>query len=327
MHQSMTRGILFMLLSAFLFALMSAEAKILSIELPAMEVAFFRSFLMIVILLPVLFTKPLKNPTHKKGGWSFLISRACAGGLSFVALFYNISTIPLGTATAFSQSMPLYIVLLSLVFLKERFSFGVILSTIVGFGGILLICNPSIDGLGTENIILGIAGALCMAIAFLNLRALKDYFNAWVAVFSTGVAMSLIACIVSLLPLPFFADAWIMPNGWQWLHIGLLGLFGTLGQHFLTYAYMLAPAGIVAPIDYTRLVFSLLLGIILGDNVPNIITICGIAFIILSGIGIGLPVLLNDMRKYRSHSSSLNARQDRIFKAHSKHRRENNAHK
>lgn len=297
MNTNLTQGILAMLFSSLLFALMGAEAKILSLTLPSMEVAFLRSFLMVLFLIPVCLSKPMKKPHHKKGGYVFLISRSVAGGLSFVALFYNIATITLGNATAFSQSMPLYVVVLSFLFLGEKFKIGVVISTIVGFGGILLICNPNLNAMRLENIIFGISSALFMAVAFLNLRALKDYFSTWVPVFATGVAMSVITLGVSVAKIPFFAQSWAMPQGIDWLHIILLGLFGTLGQHYLTKAYMSAPAGIVAPIDYMRLVFSVILGVLLGDNLPNLATSFGIMLIILSGIGVGLPPLLADMKK------------------------------
>ena len=109
--------------------------------------------------------------------------------------------------------------------------------------------------------------------------------------------MSVITLIVSVAQIPLFAESWAMPQGIDWLHIILLGLFGTLGQHYLTKAYMSAPAGIVAPIDYMRLVFSVILGVLLGDNLPNLATSFGIMLIILSGIGVGLPPLLVDMKK------------------------------
>nr|WP_317403829.1 DMT family transporter [uncultured Helicobacter sp.] len=297
MNTNLTQGILAMLFSSLLFALMGAEAKILSLNLPSMEVAFLRSFLMVLFLLPLCVSKPMKKPSHKKGGYVFLLSRSVAGGLSFVALFYNIATITLGNATAFSQSMPLYVVVLSFLFLGEKFNIGVVISTIVGFCGILLICNPNFNAMGVENIIFGISSALFMAVAFLNLRALKDYFSSWVPVFATGVAMSVITLGISVAQIPLFAESWAMPQGIDWLHIILLGLFGTLGQHYLTKAYMSAPAGIVAPIDYMRLVFSVILGVLLGDNLPNLATSFGIMLIILSGIGVGLPPLLADMKK------------------------------
>lgn len=297
MNTNLTQGILAMLFSSLLFALMGAEAKILSLNLPSMEVAFLRSFLMVLFLLPLCVSKPMKKPSHKKGGYIFLISRSVAGGLSFVALFYNIATITLGNATAFSQSMPLYVVVLSFLFLGEKFNIGVVISAIVGFCGILLICNPNFNAMGVENIIFGISSALFMAVAFLNLRALKDYFSSWVPVFATGVAMSVITLGISVAQIPLFAESWAMPQGIDWLHIILLGLFGTLGQHYLTKAYMSAPAGIVAPIDYMRLVFSVILGVLLGDNLPNLATSFGIMLIILSGIGVGLPPLLADMKK------------------------------
>lgn len=301
MNTNLTQGILAMLFSSLLFALMGAEAKILSLTLPSMEVAFFRSFLMVLFLLPLCVSKPMKKPSHKKGGYIFLISRSVAGGLSFVVLFYNIATITLGNATAFSQSMPLYVVVLSFLFLGEKFNIGVVISTIVGFCGILLICNPNFNAMGVENIIFGISSALFMAVAFLNLRALKDYFSSWVPVFATGVAMSVITLGISVAQIPLFAESWAMPQGIDWLHIILLGLFGTLGQHYLTKAYMSAPAGIVAPIDYMRLVFSVILGVLLGDNLPNLATSFGIMLIILSGIGVGLPPLLADMKRLYSN--------------------------
>lgn len=312
MNRYIIQGILAMLFSSFLFSLMSAEAKVLMQTLPAMEVAFFRGFTMLLLLLPILIKSPLKSPKHKNGGWFFLLSRSITGGLSFIAFFYNIATISLGTATAFAQSMPLYIVLLSLIFLRERFNLGVVCATIIGFGGILLICNPQVEGIGILNIIFGIISGLCMAIAFLNLRALKDYFNAWVAVFATGVAMSLITLAIWLCNIAPFNNAWAMPRGLEWLHIGLLGIFGTLGQHYLTRAYMLAPAGIVAPIDYTRLVFSIFLGILLGDSLPNLTTSVGIVLIVLAGIGVGLPILLADMKHCTKLSSSFRAKESTI---------------
>ncbi|TLD82275.1 DMT family transporter [Helicobacter sp. MIT 05-5293] len=299
MYSPLSIGILAMLVSSFFFAVMGAEGKILSNHLSPIEIAFFRAFVMLLFLLPMVIGKPIKHAYQRKGGWWILTARAVAGGLSFVALFYNISTIALGTATAFAQSMPLYIVVLSIIFLKERIKWGVIAFTIIGFVGILLICDPRLDTLGAFNIFLGIVSGLGMAIAFLNLQALKDYFTSSFIIFFTGVVMCLVACIVSFVPFSPMSQAWVMPRGIEWLHLVLLGFFGTIGQYFLTKAYMNAPAGIISPIDYTRLVFSWILGLMLGDALPSLETALGIVLIIISGIGVGLPVFLHDMRNYR----------------------------
>lgn len=292
-------GILAMLVASFFFAVMGAEGKILSDHLSSMEIAFFRAFIMSLFLLPMVIGKPIKYAHQRKGGWWILTIRSVVGGLSFVALFYNISTIALGTAIAFAQGMPLYIVVLSMIFLKERIGWGVVVFTIIGFVGILLICDPRLDTLEALNIFLGIANGLGMAVAFLNLQALKDYFTSSFIIFFTGVVMCLVACVVSFLPFSPMSQAWVMPKGIEWLHLLLLGFFGTIGQYFLTKAYMNAPAGIISPIDYTRLVFSWILGLMLGDALPSLETSLGIVLIIISGIGVGLPVFLNDMKSYR----------------------------
>lgn len=301
-QQYISQGIILMIFASLFFALMGAEAKILSNHLPPIEVAFCRSSAMVLLLLPTMF-RPIKLSHHKSGGWWFLTMRAITGGVSFLAFFYNIATIPLGTATAFAQSMPLYIVLLSFFFLKEPIKLNVALATIIGFVGILLICNPTLNNLKIENIIFGILSALGIAIAFLNLQALKHYFNTSFVIIFTGVVMSILSFGAMALEIPYFDDTWIMPTGFMWVHIFLLGLFGTIGQHFLTRAYMSAPAGIISPIDYTRLVFSLIIGIMLGDALPNLSTTAGTILIILSGIGIGIPLFLADLKAYRTLKS------------------------
>lgn len=297
---SVSGGIVAMLFSAFLFAIMGAEAKILGNDMPPLEIAFFRAFTMIIFLLPFMINKPIKLPTQKSGGYLILFGRAFAGAISFAALFYNIATISLGSAIAFAQSMPIYIVILSFLFLRQRISFSIIIFTLIGFIGVMLICNPNINDLNAFNVFMGILSGLGMAIAFLNLQALKHYFSPNFIILCTGFAMCFVVILLSFLP--YFSALWIMPSGFAWIHILLMGLFGTLGQEFLTKAYMNAPAGIIAPIDYTRLLFSIVLGIILGDAFPHLLTLLGLILIIISGVGIGLPALLQDIRTHKFSS-------------------------
>ena len=89
----------------------------------------------------------------------------------------------------------------------------------------------------------------------------------------------------------------------DWILILGLGLSGTLGQYFLNSAYLKAPVGLVAPIDYSRIVFSLLLGLALGDSLPSLAEIIGIALIIISGLLIALPALLRDLNNLKGKAS------------------------
>ncbi|MGI0405972.1 DMT family transporter [Helicobacter himalayensis] len=301
-YSSISIGIFCMLASSFFFALMNACVKILSANLSAVEIIFFRSFVMVLLLLAFFAYKPPKK-THKKGGWGILALRSLFGGLSMLAFFYNIAHIPLGVASTFMQTSPLFIVVISLLFLKENIKIGVLFMSVIGFGGIVLICDPHFHSISLLNILLGLFSGLGTALAFISLRGLRGYFDGNIIVLSFGVVMSVVSLILVFLQPFIFPQSqalWIMPNTKEWLWILIMGLVGTFGQYFLTQAYILAPAGIVAPIDYTRVVFSLILGVLLGDLLPNITTFFGIILIIFSGIAISLPVLLKDLKTLKT---------------------------
>ncbi|PAF52289.1 DMT family transporter [Helicobacter sp. 13S00477-4] len=293
-------GIFYMAASSFSFALMNAFVKILSPQLSPMENIFFRSFVMVIFVLGLFAFFPPNNSNKKKGGWGKLIFRAVIGGLSMLALFYNIATIPLGTATAFAQSVPIYTVIFSIIFLRERPSISVIFATIIGFGGVIFISHPGTDGLGMKNVFAGIFSGVSAALAFVTLRSLRDYFDEKSVVFAFGITMSLIGGIGMFVYIPPLSVGWNFPNGIEWVYILAMGLAGTFGQHFLTRAYMLAPAGIVAPIDYSRIVWGIVLGLFLGDSFPDFISSIGILLILISGILIALPVFLRDIKRIKS---------------------------
>ena len=301
---NVSAGIFFMLLSSLSFATMNGFAKALSqAVMPAMENVFFRSFTMIIIVLAIYVVNFSANKEKKKlksGGWGKLCFRVLMGGLAMVAVFYNIATIPLGTATAFAQSVPLYTAVMGMLFLKEKNGISVIIATIIGFVGILLISNPDFNGISFINIAVGIFSGFSMAIAFITLKTLKPYFDNQFLILAFGVGTALLGAIGMLLPLDGIGG-FVMPQTWEyWLIIGM-GASGTVAQYFLNKAYITAPVGIVAPIDYSRIVFSLFIGIFLGDELPHLMNVLGILLIIISGILIAMPSLLDDIRKIKNN--------------------------
>lgn len=292
-------GILYMLASSIVFALMNAFAKLLAEHIPSMENVFFRSLVMLFAMLAVYAYNASRHKPrtqHAKGGWWQLLVRVGLGGVAMACLFYNIATIPLVTAMAFMQSTPLYVAFFSIFFLKERLSMSAITATIIGFVGILLIGNPSLSGISWLNIVFGICNGAFAAIAFVTLRSLKQYFDNSFIILAFGASTTIIGALGILLPLEGIGG-FVLPIGIEWLYILLMGLCGTIAQYFLNLAYMNAPAGIVAPVDYSRILFSMALGIMLGDSLPNLPTTCGILLIIAAGLLIATPALLKDLRR------------------------------
>ena len=299
-YSHISLGIINMFISALFFAMMNACVKILSPSMSAVESIFFRSIIMVVLLLGWFVYKPPRKKS-KQGGWWLLCLRSLFGGLSMLALFYNITHISLGVASTFSQTMPIYVVLLSMLFLKERVGFVVLFATLLGFGGIVLICDPHFNSIPMLNIILGILGGFMMALAFISLRNLKGYFDDNVVVLVFGITMSVVSLGILIVQasMQSWQAVWHTPSLSEWGIVLAMGIFGTFGQYFLTKAYMLAPAGIVAPIDYTRVVFGLIFGIMLGDTLPHFGVGLGMVLVILSGIIIGLPNLLKALRSIK----------------------------
>lgn len=289
-----------MFVSALFFAMMNACVKILAPVMSAVESIFFRSIIMVVLIMAFFAFKPPKKK-QKQGGWWLLFLRSIFGGLSMLALFYNITHISLGVASTFSQTMPIFVVLLSMLFLKERVGFVVAFATLLGFIGIVLICDPHFNSIPVLNIVVGIVGGLMMALAFISLRNLKGYFDDNVVVLVFGITMSIVSVgiLVAQAHMQSWEAVWHTPSPSEWIVVIAMGILGTFGQYFLTKAYMFAPAGIVAPIDYTRVVFGLIFGVMLGDALPHFSVGLGIALVILSGIIIGLPNLLKDLRSLK----------------------------
>jgi len=154
----------------------------------------------------------------------------------------------------------------------------------------LLITQPT--GIGfTKYDILGIFSGVGAALAYTSVRELKKYYDTRAIVLSftlIGTIGPIILFIISnflhVESLDFMLGKFIMPSGIVWIYIIGLGLLGTLSQVFMTKAYGETKAGIVGAISYTNIVFAIFIGVMLGDEFPDLITILGICLIIIAGI-------------------------------------------
>lgn len=302
MNSQNSIGLLCMLLASIFFSLMNACIKILSFHLSITQCMLFRSILMSAFILFLFLFKPIQK-THTKGGYGPLLIRSIFGAGSMLLFFYNISTISLGTASTFAQTVPLYAVFFAYFFLKEALHPIIFIATFIGFAGIILICNPD-SQIPLPNIIVGLLSGITAAMALVSVRACKQFFDERMIILSFGIIATLMSLAGIMLHqvLPFDFLAWNkIPNN-MWIYILAMGATGTLGQYLMTKAFMLAPAGLVSPLDYTKIIFSLFLGIILGDPFPNFQTLFGIFLIILSGLLIATPVFLKDIQAKRKQN-------------------------
>lgn len=281
------RGVLYMLLASFFFAIMGAFAKLASDSMSSLEVVFFRNVFGVALVGYAV----LKKPMNHKGGKPFLLFfRGFMGFVALLAFFYNIAHIPLGDAMTFSKTSPIFTAIFAWVFLHEKLPMSAWLAVFVGFLGIVFITQPT--GLAfSKTDLLGIFSGIGAALAYTSVRELKKYYDTRAIVLSfmgVGTAgplfLLLISPYVHAPELDFMLGSFVLPSGIVWGYVVGMGVFATLAQLYMTKAYGESQAGIVGAVSYTNIVFSIGVGLLLGDTLPDFITLFGIIFIIISGI-------------------------------------------
>ncbi|QKF67994.1 EamA/RhaT family transporter, type 1 [Arcobacter venerupis] len=287
MENQLNKGIQYMLFASLLFAFMGAAAKELTDSMSSVEVVFFRNVFGVLFILISIYKSPLKQI----GGKFWLLTfRGVAGFVALLFFFYNISQIPLGEAMTFSKTSTIFTAVLAYVFLKEKLGIKGWFGVFVGFIGIIFITE--FDGSSLEKSdYLGILSGVGAALAYTSVRELRKFYDTRAIVLSfmtIGTVGPLILMIIgsfySNSNLDFMLGSFIMPKPNDWLIIILLGIFATLAQIYMTKAYSFAKAGIIGTISYSNIVFSIILGLILGDNFPSMLIVFGIILIVISGI-------------------------------------------
>lgn len=285
----MDKGILFMLLSALISAFNGAIAKILSDDMSALEIVFFRNMIGVIIILYALKISP---PKLSGGKFHLLFMRGLLGFVAMILFFYTITVIPLGEAITLNKTSPLFVSILAFYLLGEHLSKRAILALLIGFLGIILITKPFGVAITYEHF-LGILGGFFAAAAYATIKKIKDIYDSRVIVLSfVGIGTLLPALLFLLAPhvdspqsLSFLFQEFILPSTINlWLLIGFMAIISTLSQWLLTKAYSASKASIIGVISYTNIPFAIGFGYMLGDKFPDFLVFCGIGLIVLGGI-------------------------------------------
>lgn len=286
-QNNLNLAIKYMLLSSFLFAFTGGFAKELSDYMSSIEVVFFRNISGVLIILYTIYKSPLKQ----KGGKPLLLfMRGFIGFSALLMYFYNIANIPLAEAITFSKVSPIFTAIFSYLLLKERLSFVAWGGVFVGFFGILFITGFDVTSLDKTDW-LGILSGVGAGLAYTSIRELRKYYDNNSIVFSFMLVGTIGPIVLMILGEYYSSNTFdwaiapfVVPTGIAWFYIVGLGIFATFSQIYMTKAYSLAQGGIVGTISYTNILFSILIGMVLGDIFPTSTVLIGIGFIVLSGV-------------------------------------------
>ena len=287
MENQENKGIQYMLFASLMFAFMGAAAKELSDTMSSVEVVFFRNVFGVFLILISIYNSPLKQIGGK---FWLLVFRGMAGFIALLFFFYNIAEISLGEAMTFSKTSTIFTAILAYFLLKEKLGTRGWTGVFVGFIGIVFVTE--FDGSSLEKTdYLGILSGVGAALAYTSVRELRKFYDSRAIVLSfmtIGTIGPLLLMIISTFyaneSLDFMLGTFVMPQPNDWTYIILLGIFATLAQIYMTKAYSCAKAGIIGTISYSNILFSIILGLFLGDNFPSISIVFGILLIVLSGL-------------------------------------------
>ena len=259
------KGIFFIILSAFGFAVMSAFIK-LSGDLPNIQKVFFRNLVSAIIAL-FLIIKHKGSFTGKKENRKILIYRSLFGTIGIIFNYYAIDNLVLSDANMLNKISPFLVVVFCALILKEKINLKQILAIIVAFIGALFIVKPSFD-IRVVPYIIGFLSAVFAALAYTCVRMLgnKEEYYTIVFFFST---FSLVTV------LPMFIYVYEPMTTMQFVYLVLAGIFASLGQFGVTLAYKYAPAKEISIFDYSNIIFSAILSIFLFGVYPDKLSVVG----------------------------------------------------
>jgi drug/metabolite transporter (DMT)-like permease len=283
---NIAKAILLKLASALVFALMSALVRYLGESVPIGQVVFFRSA---CALLPVVLIYAWRRELGAAVRTGRPLGHLGRGLISVAGMFLNfaaLARLPLVDATAISFAAPLITVAFAAIFLGEHVRIYRWSAVFLGFLGVLVMLwsHFSLEHLAVTGSVSGAIGAVCaVAAAFTNAGSVIQTRRLTMTETTSSIVLyfSVICAIAGLLTLPF---GWVKPTGPQLAALIGLGIFGGLAHILLTESYRYAAASVVAPFDYSAMVWALVLGYVLFQEVPTLPVYVGSAIIATAGL-------------------------------------------
>ena len=261
-----------MFISVCAFSLMDVIVK-WSDDYPVGQVLFFRGFCGII---PILFLIPKDRflDFYKTERSILHIKRCLAGLIAIVSIFVALRNLPLATVVSISFASPIITTIFSIFLLNEKVGFYRWLAVFVGFIGIIIISEPGFSSLNIYYIypIIFCLGLSYVAIA---IRKLSSTEPVWLISFFFSF---------SILIFSFFSlyQKWIMPSLIDLILLSSIGILGGIANLWLSQSYKFSEVSLVSPLKYLALVFAIVFGYFIWDEIPTIKTLMGALLVILS---------------------------------------------
>jgi len=267
-------GFLYMFISVCAFSVMDLIVK-WSENYPVGEVLFFRGS---CGLIPLLFLIPKdRYYNFYQTSRPFLHFKRCAAGLiAIVAIFVALRELPLATVVSITFASPIFTTILSIFLLSEKVGLYRWLAVLVGFIGIIVISEP---GFTSMNLYYFYPIIFCLGLSYvaIAIKQLSSSEPVWLISFYFSISIMLL----SFFTIP---QGWLLPTLKDLFLLCLLGILGGLANLWLTQSYKFSDVSLVTPLKYLALVFAIIFGYLIWDEVPTLRTLAGSLLVIISSV-------------------------------------------
>jgi len=275
------KGIALALVSNVLFVTVGVCVRYLSDTINVFQILLFRQMVFLTVLIPAIYKnidvllKPRMIKLHTL--------RVGAAFLALLLGYVTVSNMPLAEATALGFTKVLFVAMISAIFLKESVGKSRQLTLIVGFVGVMLVVQPSIEKMTFIYTLTGLIASLAAAVAVFCVRKISRKEPT----INLLVYQAFFVGLLALFPSLFY---WQRPSPFELTLLILIGGISSVAQWFGVTAYKFGEANVVSNVEYTKMMYSLLLGYCFFSEIPDLISITGAAVIVISVFLPYLPV-------------------------------------
>ncbi|MBA2495177.1 MAG: DMT family transporter [Acidobacteria bacterium] len=266
----LSEGVTQMFLSTLSFALANVFVKELK-HIPAMEIVLIRCLLAVIFCYAGLrYVREDWRGSNRK----LLLLRGIFGTTALAFFFITLQNIPLASAMTIQYLSPIFTAIIAIFVLKESVKFSQWIFYVLAFVGVLMVekFDPRVSFL---YLLLGIFSAFCSGVAYNLVRTLRGREHPLIVV----LHFQIVGVVVGFL---FTIFNWETPVGWDWFFLLLIGIFSQLGQVFLTNAFQKERAASVAIVNYTGLIYALLIGWFVFGELQTLQSLMGMLLVVCS---------------------------------------------
>lgn len=288
-HQSNILGCLWMLAGGLLFVAVTVLVRHLGSDMPAIEAAFIRYLIGVVLVLPMIWRMRWRG--IRPGSFKLYFYRGLIHGVAVMLWFFAMARIPLAEVTAIGFSTPVFTALGAILIFREQVKARRMLAIAAGFIGTLIILRPGFQTIESGSLAQLIA-AFFFAGSFLLAKKMTHSESS-----GDILVMLTIFCTVALLPgaIYYWRQPTLVEVGW----LALVAVFATTGHYAITRAISHAPLTVTQPLSFLQLVWAILFGYWLFDEVPDTWVVIGASMIVIAV-------------SYLAHREAMAARRDKV---------------